>query len=517
MQKQQIMIGWVGLSLLYHFIFWGEKMGLNVGLYQAVTTLMLVKLYPSAFRSKSVQVATLFTWVATFMIIWHNSAISKFAYTTSFVVMIGFVHQPRLNAVFYGLLHSMHALMITFIQGVQGVVALPKTSRLFNETTSRLALRRARLVAIPLVIFLAFFAIFQIANPVFHQMTTQGIQAFGQWLGQFSFYISPTWIFFMLMGLWVSAFALFNWRKDDVLLLEQVKRTQLIRKKRMPKDRLLDFHMVSLKNEYRAGIITFAMVNALLLVVNSIDINFLWINFDYGRAGNLTKLVHQGTYLLIFSILLAMGIILYFFRQNLNFYPQNRWLKRLAYVWIVQNAILVISVGLRTWYYIDATGLAYKRIGVLIYLGLTLFGLFTMYRKIDRRKTTFYLWKTNSWAVYTMMILMTFVNWDRLIVSYNFNYNQHTGEFVLTRSVRTLDLLNNYIQKIPPKERKAIIRTYALGGELLEISKENFIEERADEFLAEQNGYSWLSWNYGDWRTRWYLLAKEKRSMSSQN
>ena len=508
MQKQQIIIGWIGLSLLYHFIFWGEKMGLNVGLYQGVTTLFLIKLYPSAFRSKSVLISTLFTWAATFMIIWHNSFISKFAYIASFVVMIGFVHQPRLSAVFYGLLHSIHALMITFIQGVQGLLALPKTSRLF-KTTGGLILRRARLVAIPLVIFLVFFAIFQIANPVFNQMTTQGVQFFGQWLGQFSFYISPVWIFFMLFGLWVSAFALFNWRKDDVWLLEHVKRTQLIRKKRLPKDRRLDFHMMSLKNEYKAGIITFVMVNMLLLVVNSIDINFLWLNFDYNQAGNLTKLVHQGTYLLIFSILLAMGIILYFFRRNLNFYPQNRWLKRLAYVWIVQNGVLVISVGLRTWYYIDATGLAYKRIGVLIYLCLTMFGLFTMYHKINRRKTTFYLWKTNSWAAYTMMILMTFINWDRLIVSYNFNNHQATNEFVLNRSIRTLDLIDRYVQTLDIKERKRLI--YTNKSYITRMSKEAFVQRRVIHFLTTQKDYSWLSWNYGDWRTKQYLLTKGRR------
>ncbi|OJJ15050.1 hypothetical protein BKI52_39990 [marine bacterium AO1-C] len=511
MQKQPILtIGWVGISLIYHFIFWGEKLGLNVGLYQGVITLILVKLYPSAFKSKSVLAATLFTWAAVFMIIWHNSFISKLAYFASFMVMIGFIHQPRLNTVFYGLLHSLQSFMVTFIQGVQGLIALPKTSRLF-KTSSSIAFRRIRLVIIPLIIFLVFFMIFQFANPVFNQMTTKGLQNFGQWLGQFSFSISPTWIFFIIFGIWISAFALYNWRRDDAWLLESTKKVQLIRRKQPNKERLLDFHMISLKNEYRAGLITFAMVNVLLLVVNSIDINFLWLNFDYDRAGNLKVLVHQGTYLLIFSILLAMGVILYFFRRNLNFYPSNRWLKVLAYVWIIQNGILVISVGLRTWYYIDATGLAYKRIGVLIYLCLTMFGLFTMYRKINRRKTIFYLWKTNSWAVYTMMILMTFINWDRLIVSYNFNYHHYTGKFVLNRSVRTLDLVNQYVQTLNTKDKQQIIYIRDLYGQLLQMSKEDFVEERIDAFLLEQQKYSWLSWNYGDWRTKQRLLAKNKR------
>ena len=65
------------------------------------------------------------------------------------------------------------------------------------------------------------------------------------------------------------------------------------------------------------------MVNVLLLVVNIIDINWLWIDFNPKSIDNLSQLVHEGTYVLIFSILLSMAIIEYFFRGNINFYKKN--------------------------------------------------------------------------------------------------------------------------------------------------------------------------------------------------
>ena len=371
MKKNKIALtGWIILSLIYHFIFWKEKMGLNIGLYQTLVTIFLIKLYPGSFKSKSALASIIFTWIAASMIIWHNSFISKFAYVVSFIVMIGFVHQPKLQAVFYGALNGLQAWLITFLEGLQGLVRLPNNSIILKKTTG-IILHRLRLVIIPILIFFVFFVIFKFANPVFDQMTNQGFQKFGKWLQQFNLQVSPIWVIFMVFGVWISGFTLFNWRKEDVWQLEHSKTTQLTRVKHLNKERILDFHMVSLRQEYKVGVITFVLVNALLLIINSIDINFLWLNFDYGRAGNLKDLVHKGTYLLILSILLAMGVILYFFRRNLNFYPSNQWLKRLAYAWIIQNAILVISVALRTWYYIDATGLAYKRIGVLIYLCVT--------------------------------------------------------------------------------------------------------------------------------------------------
>jgi hypothetical protein len=55
--------------------------------------------------------------------------------------------------------------------------------------------------------------------------------------------------------------------------------------------------------------------------------------------------VHEGTYLLILCILMAMGVLLWFFRGNLNFLPDNERLRWLAHLWLAQNAMLALSVG----------------------------------------------------------------------------------------------------------------------------------------------------------------------------
>jgi hypothetical protein len=121
------------------------------------------------------------------------------------------------------------------------------------------------------------------------------------------------------------------------------------------------------------GLIFVFMMNALLVLLNIIDIQFTWIGFDPAQVDNLAYYVHNGTYLLIFSIVMSMLLLLYFFRGNQNFYTKNRFLKFGAYFWIVQNAFMALSVGLRNLYYIEYYyALSYKRIGVMIISILTI-------------------------------------------------------------------------------------------------------------------------------------------------
>ena len=119
-----------------------------------------------------------------------------------------------------------------------------------------------------------------------------------------------------------------------------------------------------------------------------------------------------------------MTIIIYFFRGKLNFYSKNQFLKTLAYIWIGQNALLAASVLMRNMQYINSFGLAYKRIGVLIFLILIIIGLATMVQKVAQRKSFFYLLNANSWATYIVLIFATSISWDTYITNYNLKFKE---------------------------------------------------------------------------------------------
>jgi hypothetical protein len=241
------------------------------------------------------------------------------------------------------------------------------------------------------------------------------------------------------------------------------------------------------------------MLNVLLLFINAIDIIYVWFGFSYAPNINLTQYVHEGTGMLIFSIVLAMFVLLFFFRGNLNFYKKNKLLRYGAYGWILQNAVLVVSVLLRDYYYIVHMGLAYKRIGVLVFLIMVLMGLITVFIKIHQRKTAYYLWRVNGWFAIGLLVAASCIHWDETIASYNLAHKNTVPldiKFLLTLSDKTLPLLEKNQDVLNAKtesvsgEGEYLLRSTQTAQEIFEMRKK--------EFFDRQKTYSWLSWNVTD-------------------
>jgi hypothetical protein len=258
--------------------------------------------------------------------------------------------------------------------------------------------------------------------------------------------------------------------------------------------------ILALKNENRTAIVTLFLLNALLLFINCVDIIYVWFGFSYNNDVNLSEYVHEGTGLLIFSILLAIILLLFFFRGNLNFYKQNKWLRMGAYVWLFQNAVLVVSVLFRDYYYIEHFGLAYKRIGVLIFLLLVLIGLVTIFVKIQQRKTAFYLLRVNAWVVIIILVVSSCVHWDETIARYNLSKKDTIAldvKFLLTLSDKVLPLLEENKEVLQRNDKSR----FNEEGEFLyrsALPPMQVLQNRTNEFFSTQKTYTWLSWNVAD-------------------
>ena len=267
-----------------------------------------------------------------------------------------------------------------------------------------------------------------------------------------------------------------------------------------------------LKNEFRTGIIMIVLVNILLLIINVIDISTIWINFEYTTSFDLKQFVHEGTYLLILSILLSIGIMIYFFRKNLNFYPNINILKIVSYIWIVQNVILLTSVIIRNSHYIHYFGLAYKRIGVFFFLALVVFGLVTLYFKIKNKKTTFWLIKFNSWAVYIGFVLFAVPDWDIIIAKHNLSHpirNNMETSFLLTFDNKALPLIDQNKEIL---KQSTQYNTYQYFYD----SYETVYENRVNEMMKKYEEKSLLSWNYADEKSYKYFKIKENNTPENE-
>ncbi|MDJ1501893.1 DUF4173 domain-containing protein [Xanthocytophaga agilis] len=499
------------LTLVYNYVFWQEKLGINLLLFSTLLIASLFYFYPQSWKATNVRISTLFTILSLIMVVWHNSLTSKLAHITSFLIMAGFIHVREYRTVYNALASYVFNFFAVIPNFISEWKYWSEQSKLSSTKTGK-SLYQLRFSLIPLVFFSIFFSIFKIANPVFSDLSDSFFNSIATFFDQLFANISFVRILFIVSGLYLIGSFLYYMYYPQLLASEQKHTNIITRQRRFVKSQHINFSLVGLKNEYTTALILIISVNVLLLIVNIIDIRWLWFNFDYSTAGNLAKLVHEGTYMLILSILLSMGILLFYFRRSLNFYKNNKLLLQSSYLWIIQNCILGFSVLLRCYHYIHEYGLAYKRIGVVVFLILTYVGLFTLYQKISQKKSFFYLLRINSWAAYGMFILLTLVNWDVFIVSYNLQHpNVKMGidlEFLLSRSDKTLPLLDQYKNRISKEleSQRMDDKSYRFDNS----TKKQYLEDRIQHFITEYPTYSWLSWNYTDYQAYQYFKTTQK-------
>ncbi|GAA4495241.1 hypothetical protein GCM10023172_06640 [Hymenobacter ginsengisoli] len=435
---------------LSDYLFWHELVGFNGLVYMVflvVAQLLVLPRYAPVRRTAAFWVAVGGCLASGGLVAWYGSDAAELAALASGLMLVGVVNQPQLRLV--------SSAVGTAVAGILPAVALVLGSLRVPEGLGG-RLRRGwyygRLLGLPLLALVVFQVLFTYANPRYAALSMQLWDALGEGLARLLEAVSiPHLLFLLLCGVGAvgtlvavpvhffldheSRFGEFVRRQRDGVASFAVRR---------PNFSYSDRGALALRKEWLAAVASIGLLNAMLLVVNVVDVRWLWFGFRAAPGFDLTQFVHEGTYVLILSILLAAGIMLWFFRRNLNFYkpglPLLRWG---ATLWVLQNAVLAVSVGLRNYYYIEATELAYKRIGVYGFLLLTLFGLATVLLKIWQRRSAFSLVRLNSWAAYALLLGLAAGNWEIWIARYNLQprFTRLNIGFLLTMPPRVLPVL----------------------------------------------------------------------------
>ncbi|HLG35832.1 MAG TPA: DUF4173 domain-containing protein, partial [Bacteroidia bacterium] len=235
----------------------------------------------------------------------------------------------------------------------------------------------------------------------------------------------------------------------------------------------------------------------------------VWFNFEW-NGQYLKQFVHEGTYLLLLSIFISIALVLYFFRGSLNFFSKNKLLRTLSYAWLIQNAILTVSVAIRNFRYIDFFSLAYKRIWVIIFLALVLYGLYTVFIKVRNRRSAFYLFRTNAYAVLVVLIFCSVFNWDNIIAKYNFSHSEKSFlhlDYLATLSDQSLPYLDKPLEEIVRIDRVQK-QKFPFGEKYMSPEKyHRHIQARKEQFLLKWESKNILSWNLPEYLAYRQLLS----------
>ncbi|GGG31846.1 DUF4153 domain-containing protein [Hymenobacter glacieicola] len=505
LQKALLPLG----AVLFDVLFWNQEVGLNLSLYTlfvVAATLAGLPRHAAVWRSGYFWLMLGGTLLSVGCVLLLGSGAAKLACVASLVLVLGYVNQPHLKLLAFALLTSL-------VSAARVVPGLLPYLRLPSGGMGRWSRTRfyGRLLLMPLVVLGVFHLLFSMANPRYAALAAVALATVGEWLAALLPAISVPHLLFFLVGLVLTAGALVlvpvHFFLDRESRFGEFVRRQRDRvasfSVRNPNFRAQTFRSLDLRKEYLAALAVFGLVNVLLLVVNIIDINWIWLGFTPSPGFDLTQFVHEGTYVLILSILVAMGIVLWFFRRNLNFYaPGLRALRWGATVWVVQNAVLVVSVGLRNYYYITYTGLAYKRIGVYGFLLLTLFGLGTVLLKIWQRRSAYSLVRLNAVAAYGLLLLLALGNWEIWMVRYNLSprFKAVDVGFLLEMPERVLPELQarqsvlsgmTRIVISPPGSYNEVNATPAQAQEAIKARVAGWVRNYPEY-------HTWQSWTYAE-------------------
>ncbi len=425
MKKQTIL--YVLSILLYSYLFYLQSPGINFFVFSVFTCITLVLLYPHCWKSSSWLTAAFGTLVSGAAIAYYGSTLTFIGNILSLTLLSALSNSPS-----YSVVTGLFSGFLSYLHGVlYGVYTYFTSENNRSDDNAKNVTKKILMYIIPVCVSLIFFMLYRSISPVFDQLTAK-----------ISFnFISFDWFVFTLSGVWILYGLLFH-----------RSITSFISREKNPSDILInagDSHgkTWTLAQECTVGVISLGLINGLLFIINVLDVLYLYTGIELPENVSYSQMVHGNIQTLILSIILSISLLLFLFRGQLNDFAENKWLKRLAYLWLIQNTLLVIAGIFKNSLYVDVYSLTYKRIGVYVYLLLAIIGLFSTFIKITHRKTTWHLFRINSWAHYAILIVSTCINWDVLITRFNITRNDVDIYYLISLSNANLPELTEYAQK----------------------------------------------------------------------
>ncbi len=412
------------IALLFSWLFFERTVGINLLIFDLLLLAAIWRANRESLQSPAVKLFYVGTLLSSIMVVWHNSSWSLLIHHINFGLLGGALAAPQLKSVF----NVFFAAIFNVVYSVREFFRTRKVAQTEQKKIKRKPLARfwyaLRISIIPLLAVFIFGTIYSSSSPWFNTVWQNVNEFFRTIFGDLFDMISFTWFFTFIFGLILTIYLLFANSDHQFDITEEKQPDNLDRKRQRFSYK---GGAMGLKREMHVATLLFAALNVMLLMQNILDFSNVWIGFEW-NGEYLKQFVHEGTYLLIFSIILSAGLVIFYFRGNLNFFKKNKTLKLLAHIWIFQNMFLVASVAVRNMWYIDYFNLAYKRIGVFFFLIAVIYGLYSVYVKVNRKKSIHYLVRVNAMAVYLLLLTSCFVNWDVLITRYNFAHAEDDGK-----------------------------------------------------------------------------------------
>ncbi len=476
---------WLGTTLLYGYVFYEQSAGINFLIFNSILLISVFALQPELRQRRSTLAVAAGCLLTALNVAWHPTWTAIVMNLISLLGLSGLSLQPESSLV-VAWINGVYSLVVSSWKKTFGwmIPAAGEETDAASVAPAAAGITVDKLIShsVPVLVVGAFFLLYTHASPAFSALFS----------GVSLDFISVWWVIFTLFGAYLLLAFFYPVAISFLVRFDLATPDQLTRQRRSDG---LNFNPVGLRYEYRSAWLLFVMLNGLLLFFNAVDIFYL-LTQQLPEGVTHSAFVHQGVNTLIASVVLAIAVVMYFFRGNLNFLRGNRRLKVATYGWIIQNAVLIVATASKNFSYISEYGLTHKRIGVYVYLLLTLIGLVMTYFKVRDVKSNWFLLRKNAWLFYAVLILFSTLDWSRIITHHNLSHlddQEIDISYLIGLSDSNLDLLEK------------AYRTHQVS-----LRQAEQIQRQINYFVRRKKQEDWLSWNYAEHQVYQRLRRSER-------
>ena len=460
MKKHQIILA---CSLIFTLLFYNQSIGVNLAIFGLILTGFICYFFQDQFTDRSHLMLVVTSVLSCFAFAWYGDFASFLALTMSVLFLQFKIQDSKLKII--------QVFPLVFLNGITSIGRifmfdqwLPK-KKIGNDLTKKVV----AYFVIPAVFLLLFFVVYSFGSNHFSSL-------FADYTLDID--ILPL-ILITILGFYIS-FSFWNYWVPEVcydkneLLDNDFKNIEEVKNQNT-------FSFLDLDFERKSGEITLLLLNMMLLVF-IVTYNYeQFFEVIEVQASKLSAATHERVNSVIFSTLMAVGVILFYFKGGFNFDKKAGNLKKLAKIWILLNGILIVSTIIKNSEYVSFFGLTYKRLGVYAFLILAIIGLVYAFFKITKQKTNAYLFNQMVWYFYGTILLCSFINWGNLITTYNVSVNKGVEP-------RFLSSLN-----FNDERRDAYFSTIKIVGEGYGYLQQNNIDHQQDKsFLSKALYYDFV-------------------------
>ncbi len=431
-------------------LFYKESVGVNVLIFTLLSVIGIIYLFPQLKFSRLVSAIVPTSICSIFMTV-YPQALTFVVWLVSYIIMWSLVTV------------NLKPLLVP-LQGLISIFESPfdKFMGMKNKEVHKIEAegkkKNALIYVVTSAIVIVFVSLYSVSNPVISGLLDKINTSFIK----FDFIL-------MVVALYALLFGLIIIKKNQKLAnFNKLKIT-------VPKVSVSDKE----DQEFKIGKLSIWIIASILSIVNLIDL-FVLLTGELPDGVTYSEYVHQGFYTLILTMSLAIGLIIFFYRGQINFHARIVELQKSSYFWISQNLLLAMITAYKNILYVETYGLTYKRIAVFLCLVCIVIGLILSIKKIKLPLTNWYFFNKLALYAFISFVLISLMPFDMMITHYNLKYSDTKD----LRYIMTLDRPDYHM-----------IEEFIQDSNIEFGSYKSVVNEEIGRISQEAEKVNWQSWN----------------------